>query len=110
MSDRQLLPQRRPAQTLDLEFWNQPWLVTIGYYDNDMQLPGELFVNAGKKAGTDLDVMTRDASILFSLALQYGAPLKALAGALTRKANGKPDGIMGAIADQMLKQQKEDTP
>lgn len=109
MTNRRLLPQRRPAQTMDLEFWNQPWLVTIGYYDKLMQQPGELFVNAGKKAGTDLDVMTRDASILFSFALQYGVPLHVLAGALTRNANGKPDGIMGAIADQMLRQQKEDT-
>jgi len=82
-----------------LAFWGQLWHVTVGYYSDGN--PGEIFVNAGKRAGTDLDVMTRDASILFSLALQHGAPLDVISGALTRNAAGGPGGIMSAIADRL---------
>lgn len=102
MTKRRDLPPRRPSVTFDLTFWNQPWKVTIGYYDRAELEPGEVFVNASKKAGTDLDVMTRDASILFSLALQHGVPLNIVAGALTRNPAGGPGGIIGAIADKMM--------
>jgi hypothetical protein len=98
---RRELPQRRHCQTFNLEFWGQLWHVTVGYYDFEMNEPGEIFVNAGKRAGTDLDVMTRDASILFSLLLQHGVSLSELSHSLTRNQAGGPGGIMGAIADKL---------
>ena len=98
---RKNLPARRSSVTFDLTFWDQPWQVTVGYYDMNQTEPGEVFVNASRRAGADLDVMTRDASILMSLALQHGVPLETIAGALTRNPSGGPGGIMGAIADRM---------
>jgi hypothetical protein len=29
---RRTLPQRRPAETFDMRFWNQPFTVTVGFY------------------------------------------------------------------------------
>src|SRR5262245_10208387 len=98
---RQQLPQRRPSITFDLEWWGQLWHVTVGYYDKTMTQPGEIFVNAGRRAGTDLDVMTRDAAIMFSLLLQNGMNLAELSHSLTRNPAGGPGGIMGAIADKL---------
>lgn len=98
---RRPLPQRRHSETFDLDWWGQRWHVTVGYYDHEMTRPGEIFVNAGRRAGTDLDVMTRDAAIMFSMLLQHGMTLHELAHSLTRNPAGGPGGIMGAIADKL---------
>lgn len=105
---RRTLPQRRFSETVDIRFWNMPWKATIGYFNDangkpDLGAPGELFVNAAKTPGTDLDAMSRDAAILFSLCLQHGVSIETISGALTRNANGTPSTIICAISDQLLR-------
>jgi hypothetical protein len=100
MSGRKTLPQRRYSETFDVEFWKQNWRVTVGYYA-DHKTIGEIFINASKTPGTDLDAACRDSAVLISIALQYGAPIDIIKGALTRNLDGSPSSIVGAIVDRL---------
>jgi hypothetical protein len=98
---RHLLPARRHSETFTMRFWNQDWSVTVGYYEDDVTV-GEVFVNATKNPGTELESQCRDTAILFSLCIQHGVPLDTITGALTRNQNGSASAIMGAIADRLV--------
>jgi hypothetical protein len=100
MSDRLILPQRRFSLTFTVPFWNRPWDVTVGFYDPPERRAGEIFINAAKSPGTQQEALCRDGAILFSLALQYGAPVPVISSALTRNLNGSPSSLIGAIADR----------
>jgi hypothetical protein len=95
---RRILPQRRPAETFHLRFWNQPVSVTVGYYSDGT--PGEIFVDAGK-TGQDVQSTARDAAVLLSLALQHGATVATIQHAVTRSGNGEASSILGAIVDRL---------
>ena len=97
MGDRQILPQRRMTVTFTLRFWGQDWNVSVGFFDDCR--PGEVFINAAKTPGTDLDASSRDNAILLSLLMQHGAELDLMQRALTRNANGEPSSIAGAVID-----------
>ena len=58
-------------------------MITIGYHP-DTGLPRETFFGTRAKAGTLLDGLLYDASVLLSLALQYGTPATALAKSVAR--------------------------
>jgi hypothetical protein len=47
---RDTLPQRRPAETFTMRFWNQDFSVTVGNYPDGRA--GEVFVD-GAKTGAD---------------------------------------------------------
>jgi hypothetical protein len=100
IAERQALPQRRHSINFTEMFWGQPWHITCGFYADHVSV-GEVFVNAARTPGTDLDAMARDGAILFSLALQYGIPLDVIRGALTRNPAGGPSTIVGLIADRI---------
>ena len=68
---RRILPQRRPAVTFNLRFWNQPFTVTVGFYPDGTA--GEVFIDGGK-TGQDIQSTARDAAVVLSLALQHGVP------------------------------------
>ena len=99
-AERRALPQRRHSINFTAQFWNQPWHVTCGFYADHVTV-GEVFINAARTPGTDLDAMARDGAILLSLALQYGIPIDVIRGALTRNPNSKPSSIVGLIADRI---------
>jgi hypothetical protein len=75
--------------------------LTVGEYEDGK--PGEVFVNvlgnAGK--GSMLEALARDAGVLISLALQYGAPLETQRRAITRDAQNRPLTFVGAVLDAM---------
>jgi predicted DsbA family dithiol-disulfide isomerase len=58
----------------------------------------ELFLN-NHKAGNQSDTNARDAAVILSFALQYGADLGAIREALSRDATGKAIGPVGAALD-----------
>jgi hypothetical protein len=58
----------------------------------------ELFLN-NHKAGNQSDTNARDAAIILSFALQYGADLGAIREALSRDMAGKAIGPVGAALD-----------
>jgi hypothetical protein len=95
---RRTLPQRRPAETFDLWFWNQNFTVTVGFYPDST--PGEVFIDGGK-TGQDVQSTARDAAILLSLGLQHGTPIETIRRAVTRGASGEPASILGAIVDAL---------
>ena len=69
MSPRERLPDRRLAETLDLEFAGLRYTVAIGRFPDCRS--GEVFV-ANCKVGNAADVAVRDAGILISLLFQHG--------------------------------------
>lgn len=96
---REALPQRRPAETHTLRFWNQDFTVTVGSYADGR--PAEVFVD-GAKTGADTAATARDAAVLLSLALQHQVPLETIRHAITRAGNGgEPASILGAIVDHL---------
>jgi hypothetical protein len=59
---------------------------------------GELFVN-NHKAGNQADTNARDAAILLSFALQFGADVETIRKALCRDSQGRALGPIGAVLD-----------
>lgn len=100
MTERRILPQRRRAETFDLEFGGleRRYAVTLGFYDDGAV--GEVFISGGK-SGQTVEAIARDGAVLLSLALQHGAPLESIAGAITRDGQGAPASIVGAVIDQL---------
>lgn len=93
---RRPLPQRRRSENVSLRYWNQPFVFTVGFYDDGSV--GEVFINSDK-SGTDIESTVRDSAVLISLALQHGASLDTIKHALTRNNTGSPSGIVGEIVD-----------
>ena len=95
---RRVLPQRRAAETFDLLFRNQPFTVTVGFFEDGT--PGEIFIG-GCKTGNDIQSIARDAAVLLSLALQHGVPPETIRHAVIRGASEEPASILGAIVDAL---------
>src|SRR5262249_55943445 len=93
---RTRLPNRRPAETLALEFAGLRYVVTIGLFSDHRS--GEVFVGNGKR-GNAADVLVCDAGILISLLLQHGCEAETIAGAVNRNSDGTPAGVIGAVLD-----------
>lgn len=95
---RQVLPQRRAAETFDLRFWNQNFTITIGRYPDGAV--GEVFIDGGK-TGQDLQSTARDAAVVLSLAMQHGTPIETIRHAVTRSGAGEAASILGAVVDAL---------
>ena len=93
---RQILPQRRRAETFAIVCRNQPVAITAGFYDDGAL--GEVFIDTGK-TGADLAHVARDAAVVISLALQHGVSIEAIRQAVTRCNDGSPASILGAVVD-----------
>ena len=96
MSGREKLPDRRACRTIGFDYNGARYRATLGFFADGRI--GEIFMGAGKD-GSALDIHTRDAAILASLALQHGATVEALGHALTRDADGRPESALGVLFD-----------
>jgi hypothetical protein len=101
MTERKILPQRRPCTTVELTHGNHRtrFYVTLGYYPNGSV--GEVFVS-GPKAGSHLEAVARDAAVILSLAIQYGVPIAAIRSAITREPDGQAASIIGQVVDMLV--------
>lgn len=90
---------RRSAETFGFHYEKIDYTVTVGRYEDGRI--SEIFVNGGK-LDSATDVMIRDSAIAASLALQYGCPAQALAGALTRFTDDTPAGPLGVLLQMLL--------
>jgi hypothetical protein len=72
---RQRLPNRRLAETFELEVAGLRYTCTVGHF-NDGRL-AEVFLHT-RKHGTAVDVSARDAAVAASLLLQHGCPVDTL--------------------------------
>jgi hypothetical protein len=93
---RQRLPNRRIAETFELEVSGLHYTVTIGRHRDGRVL--EVFLQ-NHKPGSQSDANARDAAVAASLALQFGCPLEVLQRALLRDSHGRPSTPLGAAID-----------
>jgi hypothetical protein len=96
MPARNRLPNRRLAETIAFERDGSQYCLTIGYFPDGSV--GEVFLNADR-GDSLLDVLTSDAAILVSLALQHGCGIETIAHALKRDARGTAASPIGAALD-----------
>lgn len=94
---RNVLPNRRSHETIRFEHWGMGYAVGLGRASPSGPIQ-EVFINCGK-SGTQGETLARDSAVLLSLALQYGVPIEAIRHAITRDADGKPSGPVGALID-----------
>jgi hypothetical protein len=105
MSARQRLPNRRLAETFELEVADLRYTATVGRFPDGRI--GELFLN-NHKSNSTADVNARDAAIVCSIAIQFGADIETIRRALCRDTQGRASGPLGAALDQL--QAMERTP
>jgi ribonucleoside-diphosphate reductase alpha chain len=75
---RERLPNRRKAELISFSHCGRPWTVCAGRYA-DGRL-GEIFIEGPKDS--PLLALARDAAIIASVALQFGAPVSVIRHAL----------------------------
>jgi hypothetical protein len=93
---RKRLPQRRSHEVFAIEHEGMKFTAGIGRFPNGGL--AELFVST-EKLGTLFDTVMRDAAILLSFALQYGADVEMIRRALVRNGDGSASGPIGALLD-----------
>jgi hypothetical protein len=99
MTARRRLPNRRAAQSFDIEHAGLRYKVTVGYFPDGSL--AECFLS-NHKAGNASDVAARDAGILVSLCLQHGCSAETIAHALSRNSDGSASGVIGAALDRVV--------
>jgi hypothetical protein len=98
MSERERLPDRRAAETFNLEVAGLRYTCTVGRFDDGRV--AEIFLT-NHKAGSHAGIMASDAAVLASIALQYGAPLEILRKAMMRDPRGTASGPLGVALDRI---------
>src|SRR5689334_22658769 len=96
MTGRARLPDRRRAETFDLEVSGLKYTCTVGRDGSGRVL--EVFLQ-NHKPGSQSDFNSRDSAIVASLALQYGVPLETIRRALLRDPRGKPSTPLARALD-----------
>jgi hypothetical protein len=95
---RRALPNRRLAETFELEVAGLRYTVTVGRFEDDRI--AEVFLS-NHRSNSAADTAARDAAITFSIAVQHGADAEAIRRALTRDGQGRALGPLGAALDCM---------
>ena len=104
MIERQRLPNRRRAETVDLQFDGNLYQLTIGLYDDGR--PGEAFLG-GAKAGSHMAALLNDASIITSLLLQHGVPASSFVNSLGKHGNGGGHcSVIGGLVSLLAEQEQ----
>jgi hypothetical protein len=99
MSARERLPNRRAAETFELEVAGLRYICTVGRFSDGSI--GELFLT-NHKSNSAADTNARDSAITFSIAVQHGADPNSIRRALCRDSHGRPSGPLGAALDILL--------
>ena len=99
MSERRRLSNRRPCETLAFRCNGLTYVASVGRFP-DSRL-AEIFISNAKQ-GSHSDAAARDASITFSIAVQYGADPDVIRRALCRDGQGRPSGPLGCVLDLLL--------
>jgi len=102
MTTRARLPNRRLAESFELEVAGLRYTATIGRFPDGAI--GEIFLQ-NHKPGSQSDSNARDAAVAASLALQHGCPLETLQRALLRDPQGRPSTPLGAAIDIIAQRQ-----
>lgn len=105
--EREALPMRHASETFEIAFGGLKGnrVITVGFYPDGRI--GEFFIIGGK-SGEVIEAIARDLAVVTSMALQYGAPLRAIEHALTRNSQGEPLSIGGVVIDQLVKMEEQE--
>lgn len=99
---RERLANRRPSATFKFEHQYTPYLANYSVYPDGRA--AEIFIDT-KDPGSTMAAILRDAAVLTSIALQYGAPLETLRTALTRLENAvTPASPIGSALDALAEE------
>ena len=95
---RERLPDRRLCESFVFELGGLRFTASIGRFADGRI--AEVFLN-NHKAGNQSDTNARDAAILLSFALQYGADINEIRKALCRDSAGHALGPIGEALDRL---------
>jgi len=98
MTVRARLPNRRLAETFELEVAGLRYTATIGRFPDGSV--GEIFLN-NHKSNSAADTNARDSAIVCSIAIQFGADLETIRRALCRDSQGRASGPLAAVLDHI---------
>ena len=98
MTARERLPNRRECESFEFTHAGQRFAASVGYYRDGR--PAEIFLSSDKP-GSATEAIARDAAILVSITLQYGAALETIRAALTKDHDGSPATAIGAALDRL---------
>jgi hypothetical protein len=96
MTVRARLPNRRVAETFELDCAGLQYTCTVGRFPDGTI--GEFFLSSDK-LNSVADVSARDAAIACSIAIQSGADIDTIRKALCRDSQGRPSGPLGMALD-----------
>jgi hypothetical protein len=95
---RERLPNRRPAETFDLEALGLKFRATIGRHDGKV---GEVFLS-NHRVNSQAGIMASDAAVLCSIALQMGASPEALLHSLMKDSAGRATSPIGVVLEMIV--------
>ena len=87
---RKRLPETRVSVTHKFRISESKFYITVGHYEDGT--PGEVFIKSGKAMGSFEHGILDGFSILLSVALQHGVPLKSITNKL-KTMRFEPSGI-----------------
>jgi hypothetical protein len=91
------LPHRRGHELLDFEHAGHRFTAGLGYFDTGEL--AEVFLSVPGRSVTAIEAVARDAAVLTSICLQYGASAETIRHALTRNGDGSASGPVGVVLD-----------
>ena len=102
MTERQRLPDRREAETVNIKIGGNEYKLGIGYFPEGRI--GEVFI-AGPKSGSDMHGLLADLGVVISRLFQHGDTPASLAAGMARLGDGTtPASIIGTIADALARE------
>jgi hypothetical protein len=96
MRERRRLPNRRRSETFNFECAALRYSCTASWFDTGEL--GEIFLG-NHRADSHADACAKDAAILASICLQFGAPLDVLRKAVLRDGQGRSSTPIGCALD-----------
>lgn len=98
MTARERLPNLRRCESFDFRHAGLDFTLCAGSYPDGRI--AEIFLSS-HKPGSPIEAIARDAAVTTSIALQFGADLETIRGALTRDHDGGPATLLGAALDAL---------
>jgi hypothetical protein len=98
MTARRRLPNRRLAETFDLEVAGLRYTCTVGRFP-DGRL-AEVFLT-NHRAGSDAGAAASDSAVVCSIALQHGVPVETVRKGLMRDARGQARTPLACALDKI---------
>jgi hypothetical protein len=98
MSARLRLPNRRRCENREFEHAGLSFTLCAGFYPDGGV--AEIFLSSNKP-GSPIEAIARDAAIVTSLALQFGANIETVRSALTKDHDGGLATLLGAALDAL---------